>query len=105
MYCITPGAVFVVDYLFKGISLCCCELGVVLEFYPTECSTLKEELSLTISRFVHRNLCNFFYQGRVRDTNPKCILKTNVVNTREEPTVLVKLGELGHMPLGPLFLV
>ncbi|XP_050726070.1 39S ribosomal protein L53, mitochondrial-like [Eriocheir sinensis] len=45
----------------------------------------------TENAVVVRNLSNYFYQEKVRDTNLKCILKTNIVNTRAEPTVLVKL--------------
>ncbi|XP_071546770.1 large ribosomal subunit protein mL53 [Panulirus ornatus] len=40
---------------------------------------------------VVRNTLNYFHQERVRDTNPKCSVKVNVVSTRAEPNIEVKL--------------
>ncbi|KAK8386292.1 hypothetical protein O3P69_010763 [Scylla paramamosain] len=40
---------------------------------------------------VVRDTLNYFYQEKVRDTNPKCLLKTNIVNDRSEPTIVIKL--------------
>ncbi|MPC17830.1 uncharacterized protein LOC123519497 [Portunus trituberculatus] len=45
----------------------------------------------TDNAHVVRNVVNYFYQDKVRDTNPKCLLKTNVVNDRSEPIIVVKL--------------
>ncbi|XP_045615452.1 large ribosomal subunit protein mL53 [Procambarus clarkii] len=40
---------------------------------------------------VVRRLLNFFYIERVRETNLNCMLKTNVLSTRADPTVEVNL--------------
>ncbi|KAG0726742.1 39S ribosomal protein L53, mitochondrial [Chionoecetes opilio] len=40
---------------------------------------------------VVRNALDYFHQGKVRDTNPNCVVKTTIVNDRSESTILVKL--------------
>ncbi|XP_053634165.1 large ribosomal subunit protein mL53 [Cherax quadricarinatus] len=40
---------------------------------------------------VVRNLLNYFYLERVRETNLNCVLKTKIVSTRADPTVEVDL--------------
>merc|ERR1711962_612006 len=40
-----------------------------------------------------RKVLHYFYQDRVRDTNPKCILKTTVVSDRTPPNIEIKLDD------------
>lgn len=45
-----------------------------------------------------RNALTYFYQERVQDTNPKCVIKTSVICSRADPTINITL-ESGHKVL------
>jgi len=38
-----------------------------------------------------RKVLHYFYQDKIRDTNPKCVLKTTVICDRVPPSIEVKL--------------